>query len=843
MKQYSVAILIIAAAAFAVVSSVFSAPSKFEGKIVRKIEFIGLKNFSASELSYNMLTTEGYPLKAAEIRRDIKSVFDRGKLEKIEVEIEEFDDGVRLRFICVERPIVDAVVYKGINDLNENDLKEAVLLKQGDVFRRDLVERSVNLMREKYVSKGLFNAVITYRINKTKKGNDIVVEFIVDEGEEIKVAKINIFGAVNIYAKELLAVIETKEDGIFSDGIFDKEKYEQDKGKIIGYYRQNGYLDAEIINEKVEYEWADPVKKNKRVIYITLYVSEGERYYFDGYTLEISGQEEKTVFTPEQIVKNFSQTQNGAVFNNSMFEADRQMINFTYASEGYIFARIVPQRTITEREVTVKGKTEKRKFVSVHFSVIEGTKAYIESIIIKGNKKTLDKVIRREMVCKEGELFDSTKIQVSRERIYNLGYFKEVNIDIRPGSKDGYMNLIVDVQEQPSATISVGGGYGTTSGFSIFADVTEKNFRGRGQTLGVKVEYGPLRSALTLSFIEPWILDNYPLALNAAIFYNLYSLEASSIFSSGEIAKYKKMSFGYSIGLSYRFFYYYIVGTAWIHEFKKYLDPTGNNTDAIFIAASLGLQDARSQRFYIYRDSKNNYLNPTSGSRIGLAVNVTGGILGGDDHFLRWSPEAALYWSPFHLPFLKDWRCVFEFRASGTFLTKPLGRVKQNPEENEWLEFEDRLLIGGPETVRGWDYYDNDLPESWGYSGLYHRILYGAEFRVPIHPQMLWLAFFFDAGALFSDNKWERQMDQDSLEYQTIRKDRSNGELYSIRDLMHNDVNLLRYFKYGYGFGFRIQIPMMPLRFWFGKKAQFEGRHFRTLGGIDFKFQIGDYKY
>ncbi|MDR3238019.1 MAG: outer membrane protein assembly factor BamA [Spirochaetia bacterium] len=842
MKHYIITILAFSLGLMSL-SIGFSEPSRFEGKIVKKIEFIGLNNTSTEELLYEMTTTEGYPLKSSEVRKDLKAVFDKGKLEKVEVEIEEYNDGVRLRFICVERPLVDSIVYKGIGELNESELQEIVLLKSGDVFRIDLLEKSIKLIHEKYDTKGLFNASVSYKIRNVKNGSDVIVDIIVDEGEEIKVEKISVFGADKLYYKEVLGAMETKERGIIEDGVFNKEKYEEDKGKILTLYKQSGYLDAQIVYDNIEYQWKNPSKQKDRVIYITISITEGEKYYFDGYTIDIKGQGEKTVFTPEQISQGFVLNKQGSVFNNSMFEADRQMIAFRYASEGYIFTRILPQRTVTEKEVTVKGVTEKRKYVSVHFSVDEGSQAYIESVIIRGNKKTFDKVIRREIICKEGELFDSRKVQLSRERVYNLGFFKEVNIDARPGSRDGLMNLIFEVQEQPSATISVGGGYGTTSGFSIFADVTERNFRGRGQTLGLKVEYGPLRSSVAISFVEPWLLDDYPLAFNSSIFYNLYTIETSSMFSSSEIARYDKQGFGYSLGLSYRFWYYYVIGTAWIHEFKMYLNATGNNTDTVFVAVAEGLQEKRTQRFYLYRDSKDNYLNPTSGTRIGASVSFNGGILGGDDHFMRWAPEAALYWSPFHLPFLKDWRCVFEFRASGTFLTQPFGSVRQNPEENQWIEPEDRLLIGGPETVRGWDYYDSSLPDSWASTGLFHRMLYGAEFRVPIHPQMLWMAFFFDAGALFSDNRWESQIDPDSLAFEEISKDRANGELYTLRDFIHGETHPSKYFKYGYGVGFRIQIPMMPLRFWFGRKAVYEDGGLKNLGGMTFQFQIGDYKY
>ncbi len=843
MKKYIFTAVFILILSFSF-QAVMSQSSRYEGKIVRHIEFTGLYHNSEASLAYNMLTTEGFPLKADEVRRDIKSVFDKGKLEKVEVEIEEYENGVRLRFICLERPVIDSIVYRGLGEVGEADIQNDILCKQGDVYRKDLAEKSSEIIMAKHVEKGLFNASVSYRVEELDDSRDVKLEFIIDEGEEISVEKISILGAKKIYEGQLKSIMETKEDSFISSGSFEKEKFEQDKAMIIAFYKQNGYLDAQIVDEKVEYEWKDPSEKKERCIFITLSVQEGDRYYFDGYTVNIVPDENgKTVFTPDSFTENFLQTEKGDVFNNTKFEADRNSINLKYSSQGYIFNRIMPQKTLTEMEVKENGVTEKRKYVKVDFTIVEGSQAYIESIIIKGNRKTLDKVIRREILCREGELFDSTKVNLSREKVYNLGYFKEVNIEIRPGSREGYMNLVMDVVEQPSATISVGGGYGTSSGFSIFSEVTEKNFLGKGQTAGVKFEYGPLRSSVTLSFIEPWLFDDIPLSLNTSVFYNYYTIETSSMFSSSETAKYKKMGIGYSLGLSYRFWYYYTAGLTWIHEYKKYLDPTGNNTDTVFVAASHGIQEKRTVRLYWSRDSKDNYLNPTRGSLISMSASFSGGILGGQDHFVRLNPDIDFYWSPFHLPFLKDWKCVFEFNGRGTFLLQPVGHVKQDPVENEWLEAEDRLLIGGPETVRGWDYYDSSLPDSWASTGLFHRILYGAEFRIPLHPQMLWAALFFDAGALFSDEKWESQMDFDSIAYEDIQKDKEDKELYTIRDFIHGRTHPAKYFKYGYGFGFRIQIPMMPLRFWFGRKAEFEDGAFRNIGGMTFQFQIGDIRY
>ncbi len=822
--------------------SVFSQPSKYEGKVIRKIEFVGLKNVDKEDLYEVLVSDIGFPLKGAEVREDIRAVFKTGQFENVQVEIQEFDDGVRLRFVCKERPMVKQITFRGVEKLYDTELSEVVGIKEGEPLRIDKLEKAIKSLRKKYDDEGLFSAVIEYRTRQYKDDpNSVEVLFIIDEGEEIKINKIAILGARKIPAKTLKKVMESEEDGLFKNGDFKKDIYEQDKTKVLALYREEGYLDAQILEDRVEYEWKDPRKKETRVIFITIKVAEGERYYFDRYT--IAGNQ---VVESKVLESQFEQIKEGEIFNDTKFQKDRQMISFTYASKGYIFARVVPKRTVQERDIAVKGRTEKRKFVRIDFEIEEGSQAYIENIFVKGNVKTKEKVIRRELLVKEGELFNSYKMQVSREKIFNLGFFKQVNFDVRPGSREGFMNLIVDVEEQPSGTISLGGGYGTTSGFSIFADIGENNLMGNGQRVGVRFEYGPLRSSVTISFNEPWLMDK-PIGFNASIFYTVNTIRTSSMFpNSDEEAEYQKQTVGYSLGLSYRFWYYYGVGTVWSHVFKGIVNPSGNASDEVFIEESLGFQEKRTVTLYTYRDSKDNYLNPTRGSRVEMSVGFTGGnVLRGDDHYIKYSPDAFVYYSPFNLPFLKTHPCVFELRANATFLAPPLARGAvgrfQPRDSNEWLESEDRLYIGGPETLRGWEYFDLELPSSWRI-GMYHRILYGAEFRVPIHPQMLWMAFFFDAGSLWSDRFWEQNRGTSNLE--TINEDKAAGLLHDIRDI--DNINLMYYFKYSYGFGFKIQIPMMPLRFWFGRKLVWVGQdkgYFDTMGDFTFQFGIGDYRF
>ncbi len=827
----------------------FSSPSKYEGMIIKKIEFYGLKNVDADDLYSELEETfvdVGLPLKASEVRNAIKLVFKKGEFENVLVEVEEYKDGVKLRFICKERPIISAIEFRGVEELSEVDLSNMVLVKEGEVLRLNKLEDSIKVIKSKYKEDGFFNVVIEYRLKKDEDENTVEVRFVIDEGEEIIIEKISILGARKIAADDLTDVMETDEDGWFTDGTFRKDIYEEDKGKIIGYYKENGYIDAQIIEDKVEYEWDDPEEKEDRVIYITLKVSEGEKYYFDKYT--IAGNK---VFETKQLESGFEQTESGEIFNDTLFQRDRQSISFIYASKGYIFARVIPKRTVDEREVEVDDEKEIRKYVRIDFQIEEGRQAYIENIIIKGNQKTKDKVIKRELIIKEGELFNSARVQQSRERVFNLGFFKEVNFDIRPGSREGFMNLIVDVEEQPTGTISLGGGYGTNSGFSIFSDISENNFLGNGQRIGVRFQYGPEQRSITLSFKEPWLFD-YPVGFSTSVFYELNTVKTSSMFSytnyNDDYAEYQKQKIGYSLGLSYRFWYYYGIGNIWRHSFESIVNPSGNSIDEVFIEEAIGTQQSKTLTYYIYRDTRDNYLNPTRGWRAEFSIAFTGGyILRGDDHFVTYSPDVYFYYTPFHLPFLKTHPCVFELRGNASFIRPPFQRGKvenmQSNEDNPWLDLEDRMYIGGAETLRGWEHssWDDEFPVSWG-EGLFHRILYGMEFRVPVHPQMLWLAFFFDAGSLWSDDYWERNLSEDRREI--FESDKATDELLGIDEFFKKDK--MSYFKYSWGFGFKIQIPMMPLRFWFGRRLQWVGKdegYFKEISNFNFQFAIGDMRF
>ncbi|HPX92137.1 MAG TPA: POTRA domain-containing protein, partial [Spirochaetota bacterium] len=190
--QIKKSLLFIGIALFVVLSiagvynHLMSEPSKYENRIVKRIILEGLQNFDEEDILEVMLTTEGYPLKSVEVREDIKNLFALGYFDNVKVEIDDEGEGVKVRFIFEERPIVEKVIFKGQDKLIESELIEAVKIKEGDVYRKDFLEESIKRLKEKYDKEGLFNAYIKYKITDSdKKKNRVNIEIIIDEGDEI----------------------------------------------------------------------------------------------------------------------------------------------------------------------------------------------------------------------------------------------------------------------------------------------------------------------------------------------------------------------------------------------------------------------------------------------------------------------------------------------------------------------------------------------------------------------------------------------------------------------------------------------------------------------------------
>lgn len=501
-------------------SNLYSKRTDYLNKTVFKIEVKGNKNTDEIDIINSLNTKVGDILSEEILNQDIKNLFSTGNYYNIDIQAENEGKGIKIIIVLQERPKVKEIEFIGADEVFPSELRDKIPLKEGEVITPSKVEESKDLIMKKYREDGFFLAYVQVQLGKIDPATNLLkVKFIIDEGETIPVAKINIYGNEHVEYADIVGVLESKEEGTFETGTFNESSFESDKQKILGVMKANGYIDADVIDSYWEIKWKNPVIKDKRVIVITYKIQEGEKYFFNGYSIDHDralNEDNSPLFLnkelnppgtkvedlkpvhPVKFISNlleFTDGDIGKIFNEIKFFNDRNTINEQYSQKGYLFAQVVPNRTIIklnpkeldsyncdisakvenstgscegeykklhidELKKLLKSKPdlENSNFVHIDINIRENHLAYIENVIIKGNKKTQDKVIRRQLLFKIGDLYNSQMVNRSRERIYNLGFFKEVNFNMRPGSDETKMNLIVEVVEQPSGTVSMGGG-------------------------------------------------------------------------------------------------------------------------------------------------------------------------------------------------------------------------------------------------------------------------------------------------------------------------------------------------------------------------------------------------
>ena len=549
----------------------FSQKERFIGKKIGLIEFYGLQNLTADEL-YEVITSRYEKLlDESAFNEDVRLLFATGYFSNVIMRVRLLKDGtVALSYEVNELPQIDEIVYIGLEELNSQEFIQKIEINEGDFFSLSKVKESVAKIHNTYREQGFFHAEVWYRISeKDKLSNTLKVYILIDEGQLIPISKINILGARLLDPDVIFAILEQKESGAFSDAPFQEDKFEGDKLRILSYAKSKGLLNAQFDSQATGYEirWRNPKKREEgRVVVISYKIIEGEIKYYAGYSLEheperinkelnpperkIKSKSQITpVYSPEILIDllEYSKNDIGDFFDENRYFRDRGTMQEAYARQGYVFAQVRPEpinftldaKTLKAYENCLgakgvsspsqkkcKEEAERlhlkdlkewlkeypeeagRPMRHVHFKVSENNLAYVEGIIIRGNEKTKEHVIRREILIKEGQLFNSSLVTLSRQNLINLQYFSEVNLQMRPGSSHNKMNIVFEVKEQPTGNISVGGTYGIASSFALNMKLSENNFKGTGTSLSGSLDYGPNRSGLSVRWYEPWFYES-----------------------------------------------------------------------------------------------------------------------------------------------------------------------------------------------------------------------------------------------------------------------------------------------------------------------------------------------
>ena len=428
----------------------------------------------------------------------VKTLFNTGLFSDVSLSMQPGDI---LLIEVKENPIVNQVILDGNKRVKEDKINEEVRITPRSVFTRSKVQADVQRIIEVYRTTGRFAATVTPKV-KPLEQNRVDVIYEIDEGPKTGVAKVNFIGN-NIYTDgELRGVLLTKESRWWrffsSNSNYDPDRLEYERELLRQHYGRNGYADFQVVSAVAE------LTPDRKDFFITFTIEEGLKYTIGDVKVKTS-----LAKLDESVLERFVPIKPGQTFDGEKVEKTVESITFATGATGYAFVDVNPRMQ----------RNSNSKTIDLTFEVNEGPRVYVERINIKGNTRTLDKVIRREVRIAEGDAFNRVLVDRSRARIRSLGYFGEVEIEEKPGSAPDRTELDVTVEERSTGSFSVGVGISSTENFIVDFSIQESNLLGRGQFLRLRVQASSRTRSVDLRFTQPYFLDRN-LAAGFSIFNN-----------------------------------------------------------------------------------------------------------------------------------------------------------------------------------------------------------------------------------------------------------------------------------------------------------------------------------
>ena len=596
------------------------------------------------------------------IREDVKRLYDLGYFSDIKVKADPYKEGVKVTFIVEEEFLIKEINLEGERALKEETLREIMTLGRGDVFNERLLKKDVEKLTSLYHEKGYHLAQVRTEVKRLKEEREVEITFLIEEGTAARIKEIEIEGNHSFPDERIKEIMVSRVDRLFRRGVFREDVLQDDLRRIISFYQNQGFLKAEIVGTEKRLD------ETKRWMYLRIKIEEGPQFRVG--RIEIEGN---VLFTAEEIRNELKMVEDSIYSPDGLLHEVRR-IKVYYAERGYIFARVEPTTDIREEE----------KRVDILYEITEGKLAYIERIEVVGNVKTQDKVIRREILVKPGDVFDGRKIDRSRQNIFNLGFFEEVTYYITPGTVPHKKNLVFEVTERRTGAFIFGFGYSTVDDFIGFVRLSQDNFdiknpptfTGAGQKIRIKAQLGAEKTEYDLSFTEPWLFDR-PLSAG----FDIYdTTRAWADYDEGRAGG--RLRLGYPLTELIRGSLAYKYEDVEIFNVDKDASRLIKREEGIFTTSSLELG--------VVKDTRDSILAPTRGYRNSISAEVAGGILGGDRDFIKCIGETSWFFRPF-----KRWeKLILNLRLRGGWVGE-YGRT-------DYVPIYERFYLGGAHSVRGY---------------------------------------------------------------------------------------------------------------------------------------------
>lgn len=643
--------------------------SQAQDIIINAITIEGNSSADASSIRLNSGLTAGMSISGDDIQQAIRNLWALRIFEDIQIYVtNQSVDGIDLLIKVKEYPRLNEVIITGIDELSEDDIKDEINSYKGMVIAPYKIAIMKEKILERYQDEGYLLAKVNIDTSYAKKDRvNLLVN--IDEGSEVQVEKITFHNNRAFDDDDLKDAMEDiNEDRWWRSADFDPDKYKSDKDLIVQFYKENGYRDAEILRDSLYYS------DDKEDLFIDIWVYEGNKYHFGDITF--SGNE---IFTDNELHATLD-IEKGDIYDQKKYdEGLRDRLQKLYYNEGYLFASIVPQ------EIPVKNDT-----LNINFNITEGNVVRIKEIIIGGNTKTHEKVIRREFRLQPGDKFNSAKLERSVRDLMILNYFSNIVPDVKLIPDDSkHVNLKVDVEEKSTDMANMSAGYSQRDGLIGSIGLTFNNFSlahplsgGDGQRLVIDWQFGRIYRSFSISFTEPWLFDTPTLGG-----FSLFNTR-----TGGGYYPWTRRDRGATIRLGRRFRWpdNYFRGD-WIFRLAETeISDVDAELQSLYNSGKTG-QLSLTQ--IISRDSRNNPEFPTNGSTHSLSMELSGGPLGGEQHF-------------FKTIFLADWYIPLPFNLV-LYSSNKYGIIKKL-KDNTRILFGEYFYMGGSglgfaEGLRGYD--------------------------------------------------------------------------------------------------------------------------------------------
>ncbi len=567
------------------------------------------------------------------VRRGIRRLYDLGFFSDIAVERDPDQPGMSLIVRVRENPRVASVEFAGNDEIDDDDLLAATGSLVGRMADDRLLARVKRRVEAAYERKGYSRARATprYLAGDSESRRILLVE--VEEGPKVRVEKIRFEGLHQLEPGDLKGAMEQGTTGFLRGGVYKPEQLEGDPQRIEAEMAKRGFRDGKVLGYEIE-----PGSKDDRVV-IRFQVEEGPRYTVGAVKWE--GQETVT----SRALYDLTDIESGDVFNQEKIDKTLEEAYGLYAEYGYIYLSIRPDFTVADSTVDVT------------FAVREGEPSHIHDIIIQGNTRTKERVVRRTLAIRPGDLFRRNALVRSQRELQQLGYFSDMKVDSRPVAGSNDIDLIFDVEERQVGTASAGFGFSSSVGLTGFMELGHTNLFGNGQSLNLRMERGSRRNNAELSFTEPWFLGT-PTSLGVDLFstnriYRGSGIDLEIRRAGGAIRVGRPLPLAYT-----RLFVSYGL------ENQSVVDET-NDTDLVdYFVTGFRVDQKNSLSsnlaFTLVRNSTDHPIYPTVGSNTRLRTEFAGGFLGGDQVFQKYELDMSRY---LHTINLGGWKPILMLRS------------------------------------------------------------------------------------------------------------------------------------------------------------------------------------